>query len=270
MKFAKKKNLQAGEFIVYSPKVHWIKVISPLLLSCFILVFFLMELLSGFSNQIPLYVSLGLLAFFTVYFLMQILESVNKGYFVKNKLLLTFIIMCPILLLIRLFFAESWFLVFCWNIVKNLKFVLVTLLALSVVHTIMQIAEYLSEEYYITNKRLLIKKGLFSDDITDIPIEKLEGLSVIRGFWGSLINYGTIRVLGLGGSRPCIITVRKPYAVRRKIDMVIEKNKAITVIHEGYPKPVKIPKEKEEVIPPDIFSYGTLVRQLTPEREDEE
>jgi|TergutMp193P3_1026864.scaffolds.fasta_scaffold85571_2 membrane protein YdbS with pleckstrin-like domain len=267
MKFAKKKNLQTGEFVIHSPKVHWVKFMGPLLLFFIILVFFLVELLSNFGNYIPWFVSLGILSFITVYFLLQVLESVNKGYFITNKLLLAFIILCPILLLIRLFYYDIWFLDFSRKVIGNLQFILLTLTALSILHAIMQIAEYANEEYCITNKRLIIKKGIFSDNITDIPIEKLEGLSIIRGFWGSLFNYGTIRILGLGGARPCIITVKKPYAVRRKIDMVIEKNRAITVINEDHPKPVV--KVKEEVIMPDIFSYGTLVRQLNPEKKDE-
>jgi len=263
--FAKKKNLQKGEFIIHSPQVHWIKITGPFLSFCVILLFFLAELLFGLRNLLPLFAILSLLAFITVYFFLQILESVNRGYFVKNKLLLTVIILCPVLLLMRLFYADIWFLDFSWKTITNLKFILLTLLAISVVHIITQIAEYACEEYYITNKRLIIKKGIFIDDITDIPIEKLEGLALIQGFWGSVFNYGTIRVLGLGGSRPCLITVEKPYAIRRKIDTVIEKNKAITVIHEEYPKPVR----KDEAIMPDIFSYGTLVRQLSPEKKGE-
>ena len=264
MKFARKKNFQKGEFIVHTPKVHLIKVISPLLLFCVIFSLFLMELLYGFNSLLPAFATLGLLAFITVYFILQVLESINRGYFVTNKLPLALIILCPMLLLMYLFYTYSWFYIFSWKISENLIFILLTLAALSAVHTITQIAEFVCEEYCITNKRLIIKKGIFTDYITDIPIEKLEGLSVIRGFWGSLFHYGTIRVLGLGGIRPCLITVKKPYTVRRKIDMVIEKNRAINVIQEGYPKPEII--LKEEVIMPDIFSYGTLVRQLTPEK----
>ena len=264
MKFTNKKNLQEGEVIVYSPSVHCIKIMGPLLLFCVILFFFLMELIYGFDDLLPLFASLSLLAFVTVYFLLQILESV-RGYFITNKLVLTFIILCPVLLLIRLFYTDIRFLDFSDKIIENLKFVLLTLLALSAVHITRQLAEYASEEYYITNKRLIIKKGFFSEEITDIPIGKLEGLSVIQGFWGSIFKYGTIRVLGLGGSRPCIITVEKPYAVRRKIDMVIEKNRKITVIYEPYPKPVITTAEET----PEIFKYGTLVTQLIPKKNDE-
>jgi uncharacterized membrane protein YdbT with pleckstrin-like domain len=139
---------------------------------------------------------------------------------------------------------------------------------LSAVHSILQVAEYLYEEYYLTNKRLIIKKGIFSDNITDIPIEKLEGINLVQGFLGSLFNYGTICLLGLGGSRPCLIAVERPQMLRRKIDLVMEKNRTITIIQGNFPKPVeKAPKPAKPQMP-EIFSYGTIVRQYGPRKKD--
>jgi len=264
MKFTKKKKLHEGEFIVYSPNIHWIKIISPLLVSFVILIYLFTELLSCFSSRLPLFVSLSFLVCITVYFLLQVMESVNRGYFVKNKLLITIITLCPMLLLIRLFYADIWFLSFSQKIIGNMKFVLLTLFILSGVHANMQIAEYVSEEYYITNRRLIIKKGFFTDTITDIPIEKLEGLSFSQGFWGNLFKYGTIRILGLGGSRPCIITVKKPYAVRQQINTVIDKNKAITVVQKDYPESIV----KTITCKPGLPEYGPIATLFAPEKKE--
>jgi hypothetical protein len=55
--------------------------------------------------------------------------------------------------------------------------------------------------------------------------------------------------------------VSRPYALRRKIAEIIEKNKAITVIHGEFPKakPAPEPKQIEEE---PIYRYGTFIRVL--------
>jgi hypothetical protein len=125
-----------------------------------------------------------------------------------------------------------------------------------------QIAEYFSIEYYITNKRLIVKHGVFSTVVVDMPIDKVESLVCVQNLLGKLFNYGTVFVSGIGGMLPRYGTVRKPYTVRRIIDEVIEKNKAITVIQEVNPKPVLV-KTREEVI--DI-EYGTFVTSYPAKR----
>ena len=266
MKFMKKKNLQEGEFIIYVPQVHAIKIISPILLFGVIFLLLLAEIFIDFSSRLPMAFSFGLIVSIMIYFLLLFLERIKIGYFLTNKLLIILVVLCPLFLII--FLSHNYsnpFIVSCnifsFYLVENLKFVVLTLLVLSAAYSVLQITEYFGEEYFLTNKRLIIKKGYFSNSITDIPIGKLESIAIIQGFWGSILNYGTIRIFGLGGSRSCMITIKKPYALRRKMDMVIEKSKAITVINEEYPEPVEVPKV-EEVIQPDIFNYGTIVRQL--------
>lgn len=275
MKFIKKKNLQQGEFVVYNPEVHWAKIVSPLLLFGLLFICFLSEIYVNASFYISDFITLVILAVLTVSFLLEILENIKIGFFITNKLLILLIFICPLLLYLHLSRGSVNNQFFFNEIVNNTKYILLTLSVLSGLNLILRLVEYGNEEYCITNKRLIIKRGAFSENITDIPIEKLEGISIIQGFMGSLFKYGTIRILGLGGSRPCLITIAKPYAVRRKIAMVIEKKKAIAVVQEPYPQPVvKVSKPAEEA--PDIFdygdmfNYGNIVRQFGPSKKAEE
>lgn len=100
-----------------------------------------------------------------------------------------------------------------------------------------KVLEYLTVEYYLTNKRLIFKRGVLSTLLIDMPIEKIESLYCLQSIGGNLFNYGTIVVSGIGGTRPRLKTVRKPHAVRRKIYDVLEKNRKVTVIREENPKP---------------------------------
>jgi uncharacterized membrane protein YdbT with pleckstrin-like domain len=122
------------------------------------------------------------------------------------------------------------------------------------IYFLWQIMDYSNMEYYITNKRLLIKYGVFSTVIVDMPIEKIESLVYTQNFFGKLFNYGTVFVSGIGGMFPRYNTVKKPNVVRRIINEIIEKNKTITIIREKEPKPLLI---KEEVM--DI-EYGIFVK----------
>ena len=125
---------------------------------------------------------------------------------------------------------------------------------------ICRIFMYICVEYGVTNKRLLIKKGVIRIVAAEIPIDRIESICCTQGLLGMIFNYGTLRISGIGGSMPAFFMVGRPYALRRKIVRIIEKNKAITVIHGDLPKP--IPPKPEPVEEEPIYRYGTFVRVL--------
>jgi uncharacterized membrane protein YdbT with pleckstrin-like domain len=144
------------------------------------------------------------------------------------------------------------------------RFVLWTAGILSVFSLVWYAFLYQCTEYGVTNKRLLIKKGIISATSTDIPMDRIESIYCVQGIFGRLFNYGTILISGIGGTMPVFQMVSKPYALRRKIVEIVEKNKAITVIHGEAPvteKPAEAkpqpPMEKEP-----LYRYGTFVRVL--------
>jgi len=121
-----------------------------------------------------------------------------------------------------------------------------------------RLIQYICVQYGVTNKRLIIKKGVLRIVTVEIPIDRIETVCCIQGLFGMMFNYGTIRVSGIGGSIPIFHMVCRPYALRRKITAIIEKNKTITVVHGELPKlkpPVPVPAEP-------IYRYGTFVRVL--------
>jgi membrane protein YdbS with pleckstrin-like domain len=117
---------------------------------------------------------------------------------------------------------------------------------------------FICVEYGVTNKRLIIKKGVLRRVTVEIPIDKIESICCIQGLLGMIFNYGTVRVSGIGGSMPAFRMVGRPFALRRIIVKIIEKNKAITVVHGELPR-VKPPKPIEEE---PVYRYGTFVRVL--------
>jgi membrane protein YdbS with pleckstrin-like domain len=146
----------------------------------------------------------------------------------------------------------------------TIRFVFVVGVLLSLVIFVWRILLYLSIEYGVTNKRLIIKKGIIRVVVTEIPTDRIESIYCIQGIFGRIFHYGTICVSGIGGMMPVFSTVCRPYALRRKIVDIIEKNKAITVVYGDMPK-VKSqskPEQKSKVAPETITRYGIFVRVL--------
>jgi len=121
-----------------------------------------------------------------------------------------------------------------------------------------RIFQYLCTEYGVTNKRLILKKGVFRITVAEIPTDRIESIYCIQGILGRMFRYGTVFVSGVGGKTPSFFMAARPYALRRKIVDIIEKNKAITVIH-GNMSRIKPPVKPVEE---PIYRYGTFVRVL--------
>ena len=117
---------------------------------------------------------------------------------------------------------------------------------------------YMSAEYGVTNKRLIMKRGIVRVAVSEIPTDRIESLHCIQGILGRVFDYGTLHIYGIGGMKPVFYLVSRPYALRRKIVEIIEKNKTITVVHGYLPKPIPAPVIKED----PIYRYGTFVRVL--------
>jgi len=127
---------------------------------------------------------------------------------------------------------------------------------------ICRILMYLNTEYGVTNKRLIIKKGVIRLTTAEIPTDRIESIYITQGLLGRICHYGTMGIAGIGGTMPVFYMVSKPYGLRRKIVDIIEKNKTFTVVHGDIPKvkPAVVAKPTEESEP--IYRYGTFVRVL--------
>ena len=58
-----------------------------------------------------------------------------------------------------------------------------------------------TSEFVITNKRVMIKVGLVSRKTVEMNLAKVESVNVEQTIMGRLFGYGTITVVGTGGTR---------------------------------------------------------------------
>jgi len=120
---------------------------------------------------------------------------------------------------------------------------------------------YLNTEYAVTNKRLIIKRGIISLSVAEIPTDRIESISIWQGLLGRIFHYGTLKFTGIGGTMPTFFMVARPYGLRRKIVDIIERNKNITVIHGELPQ-TDLAYKQAEPEPEPLYRYGTFVRVL--------
>lgn len=77
-------------------------------------------------------------------------------------------------------------------------------------------------EIAVTNKRVLIKVGIFKTNSIETVLSKIEGIHVEQSLFGKLFNFGTITVKGTGGTNNNFKGIDKPMEFRRAVNQQIE------------------------------------------------
>ena len=143
-----------------------------------------------------------------------------------------------------------------------IKKVFLTALIVVLLVFIWRIFLYLSNEYGVTNKRLIAKRGVIRLFVAEIPTDRIESVYCTQGLLGRLLGYGTVCIGGVGGRTPVFYMVSRPYAFRRKVVEIIEKNKTLTVVHGDLPLPRLASKPEPVIKEEPMYRYGTFVRVI--------
>lgn len=73
-----------------------------------------------------------------------------------------------------------------------------------------------TSEFAITNKRVIIKVGLISRRTLEMNLNKIESVNVYQGILGRLLGYGTIVIVGTGGTNEPFHNISDPLTFRKK------------------------------------------------------
>ena len=76
---------------------------------------------------------------------------------------------------------------------------------------------YLSSEFAITNKRVVIKVGFINRKTLEMVLTKVETIRVDQSILGRVFNYGTIVVTGTGGTNEPFTSIANPLEFRRQV-----------------------------------------------------
>ena len=81
---------------------------------------------------------------------------------------------------------------------------------------LLPIIRQVTSEFVITNKRIIIKTGIISRQTLEMNLNKIESVNVDQGILGRILGYGTITIIGTGGTRESFHDISSPLLFRRK------------------------------------------------------
>jgi len=77
-----------------------------------------------------------------------------------------------------------------------------------------------SSDFAVTNKRVMMKVGVFATRSIELLLNKIEAIAVNQSLMGRVFGYGDIAVTGSGGTREAFSRIQAPLEFRRAVQSV--------------------------------------------------
>jgi uncharacterized membrane protein YdbT with pleckstrin-like domain len=75
----------------------------------------------------------------------------------------------------------------------------------------------MSSEFAVTTARVIVKIGFLSRRTIEINLSRVESIQVDQSLFGRMLNYGTIMVIGTGGTKEPFTLIAAPLAFRHAV-----------------------------------------------------
>lgn len=82
--------------------------------------------------------------------------------------------------------------------------------------------ERAASEFAVTNRRVMIKVGLIQRRTLELNLSKVESIEVEQSFWGRILGFGSIEVIGTGGTRERFDHIGAPLEFRKAVHEAAE------------------------------------------------
>jgi len=86
------------------------------------------------------------------------------------------------------------------------------------------LVEYSTSEFAVTDKRVVTKFGLIQRDSHETLLSKVEAIGVDQTLLGRILDYGTVTIVGTGGTRELFPLIASPLEFRRQVQAQIVAN----------------------------------------------
>lgn len=81
---------------------------------------------------------------------------------------------------------------------------------------------YLSTDFVITSKRVLLKKGFLRRTIIETLLSRVESIIIQQSILGRILNFGSVAIAGVHGTRNPFAHVPQPLKFRQIVEEQIE------------------------------------------------
>ena len=85
-----------------------------------------------------------------------------------------------------------------------------------------------SMEFVVTNRRVSTRTGIVQKNSQETLLEKVETVTIDQDLLGRLLGYGTVTIVGTGGSSDEFRRISKPMLLRRVLHDQIDQRKPVT------------------------------------------
>lgn len=79
-----------------------------------------------------------------------------------------------------------------------------------------------SSDFAVTNKRVMMKVGVFSTRSIELLLSKVEAIAVEQTLLGRIFGYGDIVITGSGGTKEAFSKIQSPLEFRRAVQSVTD------------------------------------------------
>ena len=93
----------------------------------------------------------------------------------------------------------------------------VVLLLIGVLPLPSAVMTYKTSEFAVTNRRVVVKVGVFRRRSLETLLQKIERILVDQGIFGRIFGYGTIIISGTGGSKEPFPRISAPLDFRKRV-----------------------------------------------------
>ena len=77
-------------------------------------------------------------------------------------------------------------------------------------------------ELALTDRRIIMKRGLIARDTVEMNLGKVESLHVNQGLLGRILDYGDVTVVGTGASLEPLRGIADPIELRKKLGEIVQ------------------------------------------------
>lgn len=117
----------------------------------------------------------------------------------------------------------SYYIYAMWELHPYVRIAALCLFLFGLIQCALYLAIKATTEIAITDRRLIIKRGIISRHVDEMSIDRIEGVVVEQGIMGRIFGYGRIIVRGMGvGAVVLPSMMENPVAFRQAIDKARE------------------------------------------------
>lgn len=83
--------------------------------------------------------------------------------------------------------------------------------------------EYITAEFVVTNKRVLMKEGFFTRHSTELRLATVSNMNVDQSLLGQMLDYGTVVISPFGGVQDIFTEIAHPFEFQKQTQMLLDK-----------------------------------------------